>query len=41
MHVVIINGSPRVQKYIYYVDAVNWFPIQIVVTNELDWDIHG
>ena len=26
---------------IYYVDVVNWFPVQIVVTNELDWDIHG
>ena len=26
---------------IYYVDVANWFPVQIVVTNELDWDIHG
>lgn len=22
-------------------DVVNWFPVQIVVTNELDWDVHG
>lgn len=28
-------------KGIYYIDVANWFPIQIVVTNELDWDIHG
>lgn len=21
--------------------VTNWFPVQIVVTNELDWDIHG
>lgn len=28
-------------KGVYYVDAANWFPVQIVVIKELDWDIHG
>lgn len=28
-------------KGVYYLDVVNWFPVQIVVTNELDWDVHG
>ena len=28
-------------KGVYYVDVTNWFPVQIVVTKELNWDIHG